>query len=64
MISEAKIPARVPSSETAPSVPRGTGRKVVMRKVRRPRSWPISLEAVSATAVANAPAKARPKTTG
>ena len=34
-----------------------------MRKVRRPRSWPISLEAVSAAAVAKAPAKARAKST-
>ena len=58
------MPASVPSSETAPSVPRGTGRKVVMRKVRRPRSWPISLDAVSAAAVAKAPAKARAKRTG
>ena len=62
--SEAEIPASVPSSETAPSVPRGTGRKVVMRKVRRPRSWPISLDAVSAAAVAKEAAKARPKSTG
>ncbi len=51
----------MPSTDTAPSVPGGTGLKVVIRKVRLPRSCPISEPAVSAAAVAKAAAKARAK---
>mmetsp|Transcript_15496 Transcript_15496/g.41616 ORF Transcript_15496/g.41616 Transcript_15496/m.41616 type:complete len:431 (+) Transcript_15496:803-2095(+) len=41
------MPAKVPSSETAPSVPRGTGESVVMRYVERPYALPISEPHVS-----------------
>ena len=41
--------ARLPSRLTAPSVPGGTGLKVVISRVRRPQRLPISLPQVSAS---------------
>src|SRR6185503_16380828 len=49
-------PAIVPSALIAPSVPGGTGLKVVIRNVRRPYALPTSEEHVSAAAVATAAA--------
>ncbi len=44
---DATTPASVPSRLTAPSVPRGTGFRVVIRKVRCPYALPTSLAQVS-----------------
>src|SRR5262245_22381022 len=58
-MAAAATPARVPSSETAPSVPGLTRRKVVIMYVVLPYAWPISLETVSARAVANVATSAK-----
>jgi hypothetical protein len=56
---QAAMPASVPSSETAPSVPGGTRPEGGRRYVVRPNAWPISLDTVSAAAVAKATAAGR-----
>lgn len=47
MMMEPPTPAKVPSKLTAPSVPLGTGLNVVIKKVRFPKAFPISLAKVS-----------------
>ena len=49
--------AAVPSKLTAPSVPGGTGRKLVISSVVRPHRFPISLPKVSANLAAKLAAK-------